>query len=388
MEKYKKISEEVRQKQGFKEPIGFAMGIRSRKEDTSLDVYYPKINVNENKIFADILLYFVSVTEFKNSFFVLNEEILRDVFDSFEAFHSETEDHPNLQIVKKFLEIYKKDAFVDLFYGQKEIIAYFCYDENLPIESVEEAYFRLTAISHRKYLPHQQSLEGLFGILSNIAWTNKGPILVEDLEEKKLTAIVEGESLQVTHVDKFPYMVNYIVPKGIRIADGCRARLGAYLGEGTTIMPAGYINFNAGTKGEAMVEGRISAGVVVSEKTDIGGGGSIMGTLSGGNKDVLSVGSQSLIGANAGIGISLGNGCTVAAGIYITASAKVYLYNKDRQPVDIDGSLVEENQNIVKASQLSGKDYLLFYLDTSSGKLICRPNNKIIELNKELHSND
>ena len=386
LKKYEEISKEIRSNVNFKEPIGFSIGIRSKKNEKTLDVFYPKININENKIFADVLHYFIDDNQFKNRFVILTKEKLKNVFDSFEVFHSKIEEHPNLQIVKKLLEFYKENN--NLFYGEKDIIVYFSYDDNSPIESVEEAYFRLTAISHRKYLPHQQNLDGLFGILNNIAWTNYGAILVEDIEEKRLDAVIENKNLNVTHVDKFPYMINYVVPRGIRIADGCRARLGAYLGEGTTVMPAGYVNFNAGTKGQAMVEGRISAGVVVDEKTDIGGGGSIMGTLSGGNKNILSIGSQSLIGANAGIGISLGNGCTVAAGTYVTASAKVHLYNKDKQPINTQEEIVQKGENIIKASELSGKNYLLFYFDTSNGKLICKPNSKIIELNKELHLND
>ena len=387
LEEYNKKSQEIKSHPNYKEPVGFAMGIRSRKDTVSMDVFYPKINIHENKIFGDVVLYFAKEQKFKNGFIILTEENLKEIFNTFKVFHSQISDHPNLKILEKLLSFYKKENSNNLFYGQKDIIVYFCYDDQSPINSVEEAYFKLTAISQRKKFPHEQNLQGLFGILKNIAWTNKGAILVEDIEAKKLDAMVNGEDLFVTHVDKFPYMVNYVVPSGVRIADGCRARLGAYLGEGTTIMPAGYVNFNAGTKGQAMVEGRISAGVVVNEKSDVGGGGSIMGTLSGGNQEVLSVGSQCLIGANAGIGISLGNGCTVAAGIYLTASSKVYLYNKEKQPIDLQEKVVEEGKNIFRAKQLSGKDYLLFYLDTSNGKLICRPNSKVIELNKELHCN-
>ena len=195
------------------------------------------------------------------------------------------------------------------------------------------------------------------------------------------------QQLMVSHVDKFPYMVNYHIPKGVRIADASRVRLGAYLGEGTTIMPAGFVNFNAGTLGNAMIEGRVSAGVVIGEDSDIGGGASIMGTLSGGNNHVISVGKQCLLGANSGIGISLGDGCTVAAGVYVYAGKKVALFNAKNEPVNTDGQRVESGQNIVKASTLSGSSYRLFIEDSQTGVLICKPNSKIIQLNDALHAN-
>mgnify|MGYP001188339687 CR=1 FL=1 len=192
----------------------------------------------------------------------------------------------------------------------------------------------------------------------------------------------------VSHVDKFPYMTNYHIPQGVRIADASRVRLGAYLGDGTTIMPAGFVNFNAGTLGNAMVEGRISAGVIVGEDSDVGGGSSIMGTLSGGNEHVISIGKKCLLGANAGIGISLGDGCTVAAGVYVYAGKKVTLLNDKNEAVDINGNPVSAGQNIVKAMDLSGKSFCLYFEDSQTGELICKPNTKVIELNKALHNND
>ena len=261
------------------------------------------------------------------------------------------------------------------------------HDLNAPIQNTEDAYFRLQLLSQRLVQPHGQNLDGIFGVLNTIAWTNLGPILPQDLADMQAKQIVHHQALVVTHVDKFPYMVQYHVPEGVRIADASRVRLGAYLGDGTTIMPAGFVNFNAGTLGNAMIEGRISAGVVVGEGSDVGGGASIMGTLSGGNEHVISVGEQCLLGANAGIGISLGNGCTVAAGGYVYAGKKVTLLNEHNEAVNKDGEPVPAGQNIVKARELSGSDYRLFIEDSQTGELLCKPNSKVIQLNQALHQN-
>lgn len=261
-------------------------------------------------------------------------------------------------------------------------------DDSQPVETAEEGYFKLQLISQRLVQPHGVNLAGVFGKLENVAWSNYGPIRLQDVDALRLEKLGTGVPLSITHVDKFPYMVNYNIPSGIRIADAGRARLGAYLGEGTTIMPAGYVNFNAGTEGNAMVEGRVSGGVFVSKDSDVGGGASIMGTLSGGNDHVITVGSKCLLGANSGTGISLGFGCTIQAGVYITAGMKVSLQDKNNSPVDINGNSVEAGQNIVKAMELSGKDYLLFIQDSQTGQVICKPNTKIIALNEELHANN
>ncbi len=257
-----------------------------------------------------------------------------------------------------------------------------------PVDSVAHGYFKLQLLSQRSVKPHELNLDALFGNLHNIAWTNKGPVLIEDVESERIKSYSTENVLEISHVDKFPYMVNYHVPEGTRIASGSQVRLGAHLGKGTTVMPAGYINFNAGTEGNAMIEGRVSAGVFVGNDSDVGGGASIMGTLSGGNKDVISIGQQCLLGANAGAGISLGTGCTIAAGLYVYAGMKVSLYNEDDNPIDIEGNLVDEPSNIVKAKELSGRDFLLFIQDSISGKVICKPNKKTIELNTQLHQND
>lgn len=273
------------------------------------------------------------------------------------------------------------------FYSDKDVIAMALPDVSQPIGSVEEAYLKLHLLSGRYAQPHTLCLDHLFGTLENIAWTNKGPILPEDLAQQRLIYAMSESPLVVSHVDKFPYMVNYVVPTGVRVASGSQVRLGAYLGEGTTVMPSGYVNFNAGTEGKAMIEGRVSAGVFVGDASDVGGGASIMGTLSGGNQHVISVGPQCLLGANAGIGISLGRGCTVAAGLYVYSGMKISLENEKGEPVNLAGESVPLGQNVVKARELSGKEYLLFIQDSQTGKVICKPNSKVISLNKALHDN-
>ena len=243
--------------------------------------------------------------------------------------------------------------------------------------STPEVYLKLQLLSQRLVKPHGIILAGMFGLLPNVAWTNKGAIDLDELADAQLEARINGELLEVNSVDKFPKMTDYVVPKGVRIADTARVRLGAYVGEGTTIMHEGFINFNAGTAGTSMVEGRISAGVFVGEGSDLGGGCSTMGTLSGGGNIIISVGKNSLIGANAGIGIPLGDRCTVESGLYITAGTKVAL-------LDDKNNLVE----ILKARDLAGKNDLLFRRNSQTGAVECKTNKTAIELNNELHANN
>lgn len=243
--------------------------------------------------------------------------------------------------------------------------------------SVPEVYLKLHLISHRLIKPHGTVLDGMFGILPNVAWTNRGAIDINELPAAQLQARIEGNNLSVDCVDKFPKMTDYVVPKGVRVADTARVRLGAYLGEGTTIMHEGFVNFNAGTEGPGMIEGRISAGVFVGAGSDLGGGCSTMGTLSGGGNIVISVGDNCLLGANAGIGIPLGNKCTVESGLYITAGTKVCL-------LDDSGKIT----NTVKARQLAGMDDLLFRRNSTNGAVECLTNKSAIELNHALHANN
>ncbi len=241
-----------------------------------------------------------------------------------------------------------------------------------PPVDTHDAWLRLHLLSHRLVPPHGANLDGLFGLLTNVVWTSAGPCAVDGFEEARLAHRAAGIALQVFGLDKFPRMTDYVVPSGVRVADADRVRLGAHLASGTTVMHEGFVNFNAGTLGTSMVEGRISAGVVVDDGSDVGGGASIMGTLSGGGKEVIRVGKRCLIGANGGIGISLGDDCVVEAGLYVTAGSRVTLP---------DGT-------VVKALDVSGQDGLLFRRNSTTGAIEVLPRTGgRVELNADLHAN-
>lgn len=366
------------------------IGVRRSCNNSTLDVYYPLIwKVREDSLLEDLLKEFFSDEEPTNQVNSLSSEVLLKVLMVMED-HTELLEEEHLLVIKELITIVQEQSNPTSLneYHKIDLISVKLFDLDVEPHGIEDIYFRLHLISSRRELPHSINLNGVFGILPNLVWTTRGPIFPNDFSRLCLQSLWgNSDTWIVTHVDKFPYMLNYVVPKGVRVADACRVRLGAYLGEGTTVMPVGYVNFNAGTRGTAMVEGRISAGVLVGEDSDVGGGASIMGTLSGGNKHIIEIGPKCLIGANAGTGISLGFGCTIAAGTYVTAASKVYLYDKDRKPVNLQGEPVVQGGNVCKAAELSGRDHLLFYQDTSDGKLVCRPNEKTISLNTELHTN-
>ena len=241
-----------------------------------------------------------------------------------------------------------------------------------PLTSVAETYLKLHLLSQRLVKPNTINLSNIFKILPNIAWTDIGAIDAREINTHLRDARLAGQTRRIFALDKFPPLLDYVVPSGVRIADSARVRLGAYLGAGTTIMPAGFINFNAGTVGPNMVEGRISQGVVLDAGSDLGGGASTMGVLSGGNDTLISVGRSCLIGANAGIGIALGDNCTVEAGLYVTAGAKVRLQT-------------EGKTKVVHARLLSGHDGLLFRRHSQHGYIECLPNDKSFSLRADLH---
>jgi 2,3,4,5-tetrahydropyridine-2-carboxylate N-succinyltransferase len=245
------------------------------------------------------------------------------------------------------------------------------------ISSTAEAYLKLHLLSHRLALPNSLNLDNIFAHLPNVAWTTRGPIAVDELAAALIKAQTQGQHLEVMAVDKFPKMTNYVVPSGVRIADASRIRLGAFLGDGTTVMHEGFINFNAGALGPNMIEGRVSQGVTVGANSDLGGSSSTMGTLSGGGEIVISVGENCLIGANAGTGIPLGDRCTIEAGLYITAGTKISL-------LDETGTEVRK----VKARELAGGDDLLFIRNSETGRIECRSNRRAIELNAQLHAHN
>ena len=263
-------------------------------------------------------------------------------------------------------------AGVDEIRGVKREVVSLEIDLDKAPDSVSDAYLRLHLLSHRVIKPHEANVEGIFGVLNNVVWTSVGPCPVENFEITRANLKQKYGAITVLSVDKFPRMVDYVIPSGVRIADADRVRLGAHLASGTTVMHEGFVNFNAGTLGTSMVEGRISAGVVVGDGTDVGGGASIMGTLSGGGKEIISIGEKCLLGANSGLGISLGNNCVIESGTYVTAAAKI------RLP---DGE-------IVKASSLSGASNLLFRRNSLDGCLeVIMRTGSWGGLNSVLHSN-
>lgn len=245
-----------------------------------------------------------------------------------------------------------------------------------PIEGTAAAYLKLHLLSHRLALPNTLNLDGIFGHLPNVVWTTDGPLDPADFAATVTQARLQGRHLEVSGVDKFPKMTNYVMPSGVRIADSSRVRLGAYLGEGTTVMHEGFLNFNAGAIGPNMVEGRISQGVILGANSDLGGSSSTMGTLSGGGEIKITVGENCLIGANAGTGIPLGDRCTIEAGLYITAGTPITL-------LDEKGTEVKRT----KARELAGGNDLLFIRNSMNGRIECRSNSRAIELNAILHSN-
>ena len=285
---------------------------------------------------------------------------------NYKFFEQLTEDSSEMN---EFKEAFSRSLALD---SNQKII--FCrVESDKKIDNICDAYLKLYLLSLRVVKPNSINLEGIFSALPNVAWTNQGPVDPKEIESLRPT---KGNFL-VRSVDKFPCLTDYLIPTGVRIGDSTRVRLGAYLSEGTTVMHEGFVNFNAGTLGAAMIEGRISAGVVVGKNSDLGGGCSTMGTLSGGNDIKISVGDDCLLGANSGLGIPLGDRCIVEAGLYLTGGSKV-------EKKDKDGNTIE----IVKASDLSHQNDLLFIRNSLTGVIECRPNMKNVELNETLHSND
>ena len=263
--------------------------------------------------------------------------------------------------------------------GIRRVPVFTVADLDGPIADAADAYLRLHLLSMRLTQPNSMNLDGIFEQLTTVVWTNYGPFAVEDFALRRSEVMAAASrsmpgipvtQVTVLSVDKFPRMVDYVVPEGVRIGNADRIRLGAHLALGTTVMHEGFVNFNAGTLGHSMVEGRISQGVVVGDGSDIGGGASIMGTLSGGGRHRVTIGQHSLLGANAGIGISLGDDCVVEAGLYVTAGTKIGL-----------------GDQVVKGAELSGRDHLLFIRDSRTGQVKALPRKKGIELNERLHAN-
>ena len=339
--------------------FSLAFGTATKNRDQKIiEAFFPNPILNPNE---DLVATIAAITGYEGGNQVI--EIKSDVAEQLAAAFNGEDDTDNA------------DFAVAAAKSKQPLVLVILATDEAP-QSVAEGYLKLQLISHRLVKPHGVVLDGIFGLLHNIAWTNKGPIDLPELKDRQMKARLKGKTITVDCVDKFPKMVDYVVPTGVRIADTSRVRLGAHVGEGTTVMHEGFINFNAGTTGVSMVEGRISAGVMVGEGSDIGGGASIMGTLSGGGKMVVAIGENSLLGANAGLGFPLGNRCTIESGLYVTAGSKVKM-------LDNEGN----DAGFVKARYLSNKDDLLFRRNSTTGQVECLVNKSAVELNSMLHSN-
>lgn len=337
---------------------GFGVGTHNSKGEW-LEVYYPRPLLKPDTALAQALID-ASGYEGGNQAHTINVERLSALSEALDA-----AGHHDLAVIAEQMKRSHRPLVVTLLATDADPA------------SVPEVYLKLHLLSHRLVKPHGVNLTGAFGLLKNVAWTSDGAIDLDELPQRQLQARMEGKILTIDSVDKFPRMCDYVVPAGIRVADTARVRLGAYLGEGTTIMHEGFVNFNAGTEGPNMIEGRISAGVFVGAGSDLGGGCSTMGTLSGGGNIIISVGDKCLIGANAGIGIPLGDRCTVESGLYVTSGSKITL-------LDDQGQVV----STVAARALAGQDDLLFRRNSQTGRVECLANRSAIELNDALHANN
>ena len=334
----------------------FGLGTKNSQEEI-IEVYYPNPQIDPDKIEIQRL---VEISKLNDTGFIeLSDEQIAHVKRSIEEGmffdHSEIFERINQNIT---------------------VVLMLQITDSSP-KSIPDAYLKLHLLSHRLAKPNSINLDGLFGILKNLAWTDQGPVDLMDLPLRQLEARANGNPLNIESVDKFPQMTNYVVPSGVRIADTSRVRLGAYIGSGTTIMHEGFVNFNAGTLGPAMIEGRISAGVIVSKGSDLGGSSSTMGTLSGGGTELVSVGENCLIGANAGIGFPLADGCTIEAGLYVTSGMKINMLNEDG-----------DFERIAKAKDIRSIKNLIFRRNSLSGAVECIPDSSGISLNEELHSHN
>ncbi len=354
---------------GWAAPAAWAVGIATVSPSGNvLDVSYPVVNTDAPSLSVVALAARVGHAQ-GTATYRLSPADLTAAIEQVAPAEAVDVPHPNLGAWRQLLQLVEQPAAG----GTRQLVLAVIGDLTDPPHDAVDAYLRLHLLSHRLVRPHGLAMDGIFGVLTNCVWTNHGPFEVEGFEAARLAARVEGRHVEVRLVDKFPPMLDYVVPSGVRIGDGNRVRLGAHLAEGTTVMHEGFCNFNAGTLGASMVEGRISAGVVVGDGSDIGGGASIMGTLSGGGTETIRIGERCLLGANSGTGISLGDDCIVEAGLYLTAGTVVTMP---------DG-------NVAKARELSGQDGLLYRRDSVTGRVhaIVRSGASWQGLNADLHAN-
>jgi 2,3,4,5-tetrahydropyridine-2-carboxylate N-succinyltransferase len=371
VDEFKAMVASLRERPGYTEPVAFGIGIATvaDHDGSVLDTWYASVNLEQNlgaaALLADIVGHDGGAGTVRLAREHMDEMLARGA-----VFADALDEHPNLAVMAGLRDLPERPGPLPV--TKVPVVSFIGSLDQAPVDA-HDVYLRLHLLSHRLVRPHGVSLEGQFGLLANVVWTSLGPCDVASFPVAQRSARLSGAVLTVSSVDKFPRMIDYVVPTGVRIADAERVRLGAHLADGTTVMHEGFVNFNAGTLGNAMVEGRISAGVVVGADTDLGGGASIMGTLSGGGKEVISVGERCLIGANAGIGISLGDGCIVEAGLYVTAGTVVTLP---------DGTTA-------KARELSGSPDLLFRRNSTTGAVEVLPREGTWQegLNAALHAN-
>ncbi len=362
---------EIEANKGYRRPAAFAVGLANKSRFARvLDIYYPFTNLGGDFEAAAVLSR-VAGSKTGGGSFELEPEQLDEAIQLLAEGEVGRKPDPNIEALRTILAALPKDD--QAFGSQRSRRAVLCFISDLsdPPADVVDIYLRLHLLSQRKIRPHGCNLENIFGILPNIVWSDRGPFDSEEFERTRADLMAQGIELKVRSVDKFPRMTDYVVPSGVRIANAYNVRLGAHLAPGTTVMSAGFVNFNAGTLGPSMVEGRISAGVVVEPESDVGGGASIMGTLSGGGGEVIHIGSHCLLGANSGCGISLGDGCTIEAGLYVTAGARVTMP---------DGG-------VVKARELSGRSGLLFWRNSQTGAIEVKERGNTVALNAALHQN-
>jgi aryl-alcohol dehydrogenase-like predicted oxidoreductase/tetrahydrodipicolinate N-succinyltransferase len=384
MDDFKALVTRIEGEDGYCRPQAFAVGIASfgisdlersgvvGSPAKILDTWYPVANFKENYGTAAVLASLCGYREGAKTFY-LDLEQIEQALAHFAAFADDGKRHANIETLRA-LAGYARNHLGRPVAGDVAIprllAATFIGDLQLKPVDAHDVYLRLHLLSARKVRPHEVNLEGVFGHLNNVVWSDLGPFDPDSFDAVRLRLRAGGTAVHVHAIDKFPRMTDYVIPSGVRIANADRVRLGAHLAEGTTVMHEGFVNFNAGTLGKSMVEGRISAGVVVGNGSDVGGGASIMGTLSGGGKEVIKVGEGCLLGANSGLGISLGNGCTVESGLYVTSGSKVALG---------DG-------RVVKAWELSGLDNLLFRRNSQTGAIEAIAKKNQVVLNPALHA--
>ncbi|MDB5189820.1 MAG: dapD [Parcubacteria group bacterium] len=359
---------------GYRDPYGFGIGICHVDEgENFLDGYFALPNYMENLATAAVIAEHTGYRR-GNATYVLTLQQMFMIREEFRCFDGDGKPHPNIDVMDSIKRVPKdshdRRKLVATFIGHPE-------DDDETPWSVPEIYLRLHLLSHRKVLPNEIGVTPgkIMGQLPNVAWTSEGPIATNEVNGRILAARVAGNALRVYGVDRLPHMCDYVVPEGVRIADSARVRLGAYVGVGTTMMPSGFINFNAGTRGRAMIEGRVSQGVIVGDGSDLGGGASTQGTMSGGSNVQVSIGERTLIGALAGTGISLGDDCIVAAGVYIMPSNEITVR-------DQNGAVIRQ----AKVYEFSGQSGLKFNRGEHGELQVC-PNDKAVVLNPLLHSN-